>query len=104
MNEPAFYVCLSAQCVCLRQVIGQARRNDEPEFKPEVVEEFYAMLRKGGWVQGDQGGWSCGDACPGSPPWMDGIRKLAAEGRLPKQYKIKTINPDDYGTAEVTNL
>lgn len=102
--RPTFFYALHAKCVCLREVIGPSRSNKEPEFAPEVVEQFYAAIRERGWTQDPLGLWTCGVACPGQPPWVGEFKRLAAEGRLPAGYKIKTINPDFYGTATVANL
>ena len=102
MSDPAAYYALHAKCVCLREIMGLARRNDEPEFEPEVVEEFYAQVRSVGWVQQEGGAWSCGAACPGA--FKIDPNQFAIRPGLKTKYAIKTINPDYYGTVEVENL
>jgi len=104
MKPGVFYYALHVKCACFREVIGPARRNDEPEFSPEVVEGFFAAIREHGWSQSESGAWTCGERCPGVPPWVEELRRRPMPPGLLSRYKIKTINPNFFGTTTIKNL
>jgi len=81
---------------CGASVVGCIRREDQ-EFTEEQNAAFDAALAHLRWARID-GFWHCPVDCV---PFPD-LSVFAKHG-FPRHYKIRTINPDYYGTVEIKN-
>lgn len=104
MTEAYYMQKVACAGGCLRDIIGGARPASQ-EFTTEEVSEFLDAVRAHGWVE-KGGDWYCGEVCPGSPFSPNRLREdfsLTPEQRE-RLKKLKSINPDYYGTVTIENL